>query len=93
MMFASLSIMGALKLTMTLALMIPILIMGLPILDTSWAIVRRAARRRPIFQADKEHLHHRLLNLGLSQRQVVFVIWSINGVLGLVGVLLAYTVK
>lgn len=92
-MFACLSIMGALKLSATLALLVPIFIMGLPIADTAWAIIRRAANRRPIFQADKEHLHHRLLGLGLSQRQVVAVIWMINGMLGLLGVILAYTVR
>jgi len=91
-MFASLSIMGALKLSTTVAFMIPVLIMGLPILDTSWAIIRRAARRKPIFAADKEHLHHRLLGLGLSQKQVVAVIWMFNVMLGVVGVILAYSV-
>lgn len=92
-MFACLSIMGALKLSATLALLVPVLIMGLPIADTAWAIIRRAASRRPIFQPDKEHLHHRLLGLGLSQRQVVAVIWMVNGVLGLLGVIIAYTVR
>jgi len=90
MMFASLSIMGALKLPTTVAFLIPVFVMGLPILDTSWAIVRRAARRRPIFQPDREHLHHRLLNMGLSQRQVVAVIWVFSAVLGMAGVILAY---
>jgi UDP-GlcNAc:undecaprenyl-phosphate GlcNAc-1-phosphate transferase len=92
-MFACLSVMGALKLSATLALLIPVFVMGLPIADTAWAIIRRAATGRPIFQPDKEHLHHRLLNLGLSQKQVVAVIWMLNGMLGLVGVILAYTVR
>ena len=91
-MFACLSIMGALKLSATLAFLIPVSIMGLPILDTTWAIIRRAATRRPIFQADKGHLHHRLLGLGLTQRQVVAVIWVLNGMLGVVGVILACSV-
>jgi UDP-GlcNAc:undecaprenyl-phosphate GlcNAc-1-phosphate transferase len=92
-MFASLSTMGALKLPMALAFTIPVFVMGLPIADTTWAIVRRAWARRPIFSPDKEHLHHRLLNLGLSQKQVVAVIWIMNGMLGLVGVILAYSVQ
>ncbi|NDD27915.1 MAG: undecaprenyl/decaprenyl-phosphate alpha-N-acetylglucosaminyl 1-phosphate transferase [Proteobacteria bacterium] len=92
-MFACLSIMGALKISATLALLVPVFIMGLPIADTAWAIIRRAANGRPIFQADKEHLHHRLLSLGLSQRQAVAVIWMVNGMLGLLGVILAYTVR
>jgi len=92
-MFASLSIMGALKLPTTVAFLIPVLIMGLPVLDTTMAIIRRAARKRPIFAPDKEHLHHQLLGLGLSQRQVVAVIWMFSGLLGLVGVILAYSVR
>lgn len=92
-MFACLSIMGALKLSATLSFLIPVFVMGLPIADTAWAIIRRAATRRPIFQPDKEHLHHRLLGLGLSQKQVVAVIWMVNGMLGIVGVILAYSVR
>lgn len=92
-MFACLSIMGALKLPATLAFLIPVFVMGLPIADTAWAIIRRAATRKPIFQADKGHLHHRLLDLGLSHKQVVAVIWMVNGMLGIVGVILAYTVR
>lgn len=92
-MFSCLSIMGALKLSTTLALLVPVFIMGLPIADTAWAIIRRAASRKPIFQADKGHLHHKLLGLGLSQRQVVAVIWMVNGMLGIVGVILAYSVR
>lgn len=91
-MFSSLSIMGALKIPTTVALLIPVFIMGLPIMDTAWAIIRRAASRRPIFAPDKEHLHHRLLGLGLSQKQVVAVIWMFNAMLGIVGVILAYSV-
>ena len=92
-MFASLSIMGALKIPTTVAFVIPVLVMGLPILDTSWAIIRRAANRRPIFQPDKEHLHHRLLGLGLSQKQVVMVIWMLNLVLGTLGLIVACNVQ
>ncbi len=88
--FASLSIMGALELTATVALAIPILIMGIPILDTTFAIVRRFFRGQPIFQADRGHLHHRLLRLGLSQRAAVLLIYAINILLGVLGVVLAF---
>jgi len=88
--FASLSIMGALKLTATVALAIPILIMGIPILDTTFAIVRRFFKGQPIFQADRGHLHHRLLRLGLSQRAAVLLIYAINILLGVLGVVLAF---
>lgn len=59
-------------------LLIPIMVIALPIADTVFAILRRAARRRSIFRADKEHLHHRLMDLGHGHRQAVIVmyIWS-----------------
>lgn len=88
-MFAGWSIIGLLKTTATLALTIPILIMGVPILDTSFAIVRRGLKRRPIFQADKGHFHHRLLGMGLSQRQAVVLIYVINVMFGLAGLAVA----
>jgi UDP-GlcNAc:undecaprenyl-phosphate GlcNAc-1-phosphate transferase len=88
--FASISIMGALKLTATVALAVPILIMGIPILDTTFAIVRRFFKGQPIFQADRGHLHHRLLRLGLSQKAAVLLIYAINILLGVLGVVLAF---
>ena len=59
-------------------LLIPLMVMALPILDAAFAIVRRARRRRSVFHADKEHLHHRLMDLGHGHRQAVIVmyIWS-----------------
>ena len=59
-------------------LFIPILVLGVPILDTFYAIIRRYLERKPIFQADKKHIHHRLLNKGLSHRQAVLVIYGIS---------------
>jgi len=92
-MFAGWSVVGLLKSTATLALIVPVCLMGVPILDTSMAIVRRSLSGRPIFQPDKEHLHHRLLGLGLTQRQVVAVIYFINILFGLAGLVLALAVK
>ncbi|MDQ3957960.1 MAG: undecaprenyl/decaprenyl-phosphate alpha-N-acetylglucosaminyl 1-phosphate transferase [Actinomycetota bacterium] len=59
-------------------LVIPLLVIALPILDALLAIVRRARRRRSVFHADKEHLHHRLMDLGHGHRQAVLVmyLWS-----------------
>ena len=92
-MFAGWSVVGLLKSTATLALIVPVCLMGVPILDTSMAILRRSLSGRPIFQPDKEHLHHRLLGLGLSQRQVVAVIYLINILFGLAGLALALAVN
>ena len=56
-------------------LFIPLVILGVPILDTLFAIVRRASRRSGMTTADKEHLHHRLLRLGHGHRRAVFILW------------------
>jgi len=69
------SIVGVLKSTLVIALIIPVAILGIPIYDTAAAIIRRALAGRPIFEADKKHLHHRLLKAGFNQRQVVVVIY------------------
>lgn len=92
-MFASMSTIGALKSTTTVALFVPVFIMGLPIIDTIWAIVRRARKKQPIFKADKEHLHHKLISLGLSVRQAVVLIYVINICFGLIGLALCHWVR
>lgn len=90
--FAGWSIVGTLKTTLSLTLVIPILVMAVPIFDTAFAILRRGLARRPIFSPDKEHLHHRLLGLGMSQRKAVVIIYGINMMFGLAGLALAYAV-
>jgi UDP-GlcNAc:undecaprenyl-phosphate GlcNAc-1-phosphate transferase len=55
---------------------IPLVILGVPILDTLLAIVRRASRRKGIAEADKDHLHHRLMRLGHGQRRSVLILWG-----------------
>jgi len=59
-------------------LLIPLMVLALPILDTAFAIVRRARARRSLWQADKQHIHHRLMDLGHGHRQAVIVmyVWS-----------------
>lgn len=92
-MFAGWSILGLLKTTATVALGVPVVvIMGVPILDTCFAILRRGLSHQPIFKPDKGHLHHRLLGLGMSQRQAVLFIYAVNTMFGLVGLALACTV-
>jgi len=60
------------------ALLVPVLAMGVPILDTLLAIVRRVIERRPIFSADKGHLHHKLLEMGLTHRRAVLAIYGLS---------------
>jgi UDP-GlcNAc:undecaprenyl-phosphate GlcNAc-1-phosphate transferase len=92
-MFSSLSIIGALKVTTTAAILVPLLIMGLPVLDTSFAIIRRFLNGKPIFAPDKEHVHHQLLALGLSQKQAVLYIYLICGTLGVIGLSLVFLIR
>lgn len=76
------SIEGTLKSATALALAVPILALGLPIADTALAIARRLRAGRPIAQADRGHLHHRLLDLGLSHREAVIVMYLVSAWLG-----------
>jgi UDP-GlcNAc:undecaprenyl-phosphate GlcNAc-1-phosphate transferase len=73
------------------AILIPAIALGLPIMDTLLAIGRRALRGRPLFQADKEHIHHRLMAMGLSHRQTVLVLYGFCLLLGTGALLLTYT--
>jgi len=82
-MLAAVSIMGTVKSAATIALFVPIVALGLPIMDTAFAIIRRYMSGRPIFKPDKGHLHHRLLEMGLTQKQAVLLMYVISGCLGL----------
>jgi UDP-GlcNAc:undecaprenyl-phosphate GlcNAc-1-phosphate transferase len=57
-------------------LFIPLVILGVPIIDTAFAIIRRATHRAGLATADKEHLHHRLMRLGHGQRRSVLILWT-----------------
>jgi UDP-GlcNAc:undecaprenyl-phosphate GlcNAc-1-phosphate transferase len=78
------------KSSTAVAVLIPAIALGLPIMDTLLAMGRRALRGRPIFQADKEHIHHRLLARGLSHRQAVLVLYGFCVLLGAVALVLTY---
>ena len=75
------------KAAAAVAFLIPLTALALPILDTGLAFVRRIQWRQSIFKADKYHLHHRLLRLGLSHRQVVLFLYMISGYLSLMSFL------
>ncbi|MBE3581795.1 MAG: undecaprenyl/decaprenyl-phosphate alpha-N-acetylglucosaminyl 1-phosphate transferase [Thermoanaerobacteraceae bacterium] len=85
---ATLAVLGLTKSATVISLFIPVLILGIPILDTFFAIVRRFLNRRPIFQPDKGHLHHCLMAYGLTQKQAVVAIYLVNLCLGASAVLL-----
>lgn len=73
-----LAITGLTKSATFVSLFIPIVILGIPIFDTAFAIVRRFLNGAPIFQADKGHLHHQLLYVGLTHKQSVLAIYAVN---------------
>ena len=72
---AGFSIMGVTKQATLTTLIIPVIIFGLPITDTFYAIWRRFRNGQPIFKADKGHIHHRLLDVGLTTRQTVLILY------------------
>ncbi len=78
---ASLSIVGALKTAAAVAIIVPVLVFGVPLFDAAQVMIRRKLSGVPITQADKRHIHHQLLDRGLSQRQAVWVLYSIAIVL------------
>ncbi|TDT62385.1 glycosyltransferase family 4 protein [Fonticella tunisiensis] len=84
---AAISTQGAVKSAAAVTLAVPILVLWLPIFDTLFAMVRRKVNKRPIMEADRGHLHHRLLDLGLSHRKVVIIMYLISIFLGATAVL------
>jgi UDP-GlcNAc:undecaprenyl-phosphate GlcNAc-1-phosphate transferase len=78
------------KSSTAVAIIVPIIALGVPIADTLLAMARRAARGAPLFSADRGHIHHRLLALGLSHRQTVLVLYGASIVLGGVALALSY---
>ena len=79
---ASIAVIGAMKTPVAIGVVVPVLLFGIPILDTVFAVLRRAVTRRPVVsRPDMGHIHHRLLRLGMSQRQVVLSLYAVSGVL------------
>ena len=87
-MLAGISVLGTVKSAATIALIVPVVAMGLPILDTAFAIIRRYTNGQPIFKPDKGHLHHRLLARGYTARRVLLVLYSVSILLGAMAVAL-----
>jgi UDP-GlcNAc:undecaprenyl-phosphate GlcNAc-1-phosphate transferase len=83
-----LSIMGVAKVAVGLALAVPILALAVPIADTAWAIVRRRRQGLAIHHADTRHIHHQLLDFGLSQRQICLIFYGATAILGALGLMI-----
>ena len=82
-MLASLSILGAMKSQATVAMLIPLIALGVPLMDTILAPIRRFMTGKALFQPDKNHIHHRLLQMGLTTRKAVLIMYGATIVLGI----------
>jgi UDP-GlcNAc:undecaprenyl-phosphate GlcNAc-1-phosphate transferase len=83
---AVLSILGMVKIAAAFSMLIPILILAVPIFDTLFAIIRRLAAGKSPFEADKMHLHHRIMDRGISHKKTTCIIYGISLILGVVSV-------
>lgn len=88
---ASISVQGLFKMYAVISFMVPFLILGVPFFDITFAVIRRLAKHQNPMTADRGHIHHRLIDMGLSQKQSVAIVYMLTGVLGLAAVLLANT--
>lgn len=84
---SAISIQGAIKSVTTVAVVVPILAIGLPIYDTLFAMLRRKLNNKPMMSADRGHLHHKLLDRGLSQKRTVILMYIISMIMGLLSII------
>lgn len=85
---ATVSILGLFKAYTVISFAVPFLILGLPIFDICFAVIRRVAHHQSPMAADRGHIHHRLIDMGFSQKQTVAIAYVLTGILGLAAVLL-----
>lgn len=85
---ATMSIQGLFKFYAVVSFVVPFLILGLPIFDTAFAFIRRIAHGQSPMHADRSHIHHRLIDMGLNQKQAVATLYVISAILGLSAVVL-----
>lgn len=89
-MLSALALCGAQKAPTIIAVAIPVVSFGLPILETTLSVLRRLISGRPVFTADREHIHHKLLQRGLSHRQVVIVLYAVSALFALLSLFLLW---
>ena len=85
---ATMSIQGLFKLYAIISFAVPFLILGIPIFDICFAVIRRLARGQNPMTADREHVHHRLIDMGFNQKQSVMITYMLTALLGLAAVVL-----
>ena len=87
---SALALAGAQKAPTIVAVAIPVVSFGLPILETALSIVRRLISGRPVFTADREHIHHKLLQHGMTHRQVVILLYGVSAVFAMLSLFLLW---
>ena len=87
-MLASVSIFGLFKTYAVISFAVPFLVLGLPIFDICFAVIRRLAKGQSPMHADRGHVHHRLIDMGFSQKQAVAISYLLSAILGLSAVVL-----
>lgn len=90
-MLSCISILGLFKGYAVLSFAVPFIILGLPIFDTAFAIIRRLARGESPMHADRGHLHHKLIDMGFSQKRAVMILYTTSGLLSLSAVVMMFT--
>jgi UDP-GlcNAc:undecaprenyl-phosphate GlcNAc-1-phosphate transferase len=89
-MLSALALVGSEKAPTVIAVAIPLVSFGLPILETTLSVMRRLISGRPLFTADREHIHHKLLQRGMSHRQVVIVLYGVSAIFALLSLFLLW---
>lgn len=84
------SITGIIRTQSLVALLVPLVISGIPIIDMVSTIIRRMRGKKPVQESDLEHIHHRLLRAGMSQRRSVLLLYLCSGILAVSGVIIGY---
>jgi UDP-GlcNAc:undecaprenyl-phosphate GlcNAc-1-phosphate transferase len=87
---SAMALAGAQKAPTIVAVAIPVVSFGLPILETALSIIRRLISGRPVFTADREHIHHKLLQHGMTHRQVVILLYGVSAVFALLSLFLLW---
>ncbi|MBQ9922956.1 MAG: undecaprenyl/decaprenyl-phosphate alpha-N-acetylglucosaminyl 1-phosphate transferase, partial [Clostridia bacterium] len=86
-MLGNISVMGLFKANALISFATPFFVLALPLFDTIFAIVRRLIKGQSPFHADRGHLHHRLIDIGLSQKQTVAILYALSALMGVAGII------
>jgi hypothetical protein len=89
-MLSALALAGAQKTPTLVAVAIPVVSFGLPVLETALSVIRRFLSGQPLFAADRGHIHHKLLERGFSQQKVVLILYVVSAICGLLSLFLLY---